>query len=246
MKSREMEDDFSSGELHDRVLRQYKPTRRRAMIAPMLWNGAPVLAAARALNAAFIAKVVEIATAATSARGTSAFIERRLGLWRALDGRAQERMAQTPVLLLNARFEDEALWTGPPDGATVRSVTTVTRGADQQQLKVAPDREEFLSPEDSRSMLADVLKAAAIGAKHEVSAVRIHFGTSIGLAQRSGSLSLWEIDLLSTRYAHLLRPRFEDRLQFWDGLMAASQGKSGRNLAHFHAFAVRLLAGTLM
>lgn len=199
---------------------------RRNANKPMLESSYFVVGSASAAGAALDDLLAELNAEILEAHAGSA---PALQLqWRALGASARLRLAHCPFLLADLGLPRPALWASPPDLAVHEAVPLRALLANRSVL--------------ATPLLRRVLSMAWYLARHNRVGARIALGMSASCASGLASWRPMDLDTLAERRPAWIRPRWEQHLDFWQGLLSAAGQDSPRGLERLQLWGLQKLA----
>jgi hypothetical protein len=153
-------------------------------------------------------------------------------LWRKLDARACLRAARIPIVLLNCNFQHAEWW-----------ASVVSHGV-PPIINIGKDRLPIT--EDTQPVLRDLLAEARTIAVTEPGVANLVLGAPSVTVRLIASMTLPDIDWISIRYVHELRPRWTEKSVFWRNLLLASLGETEDELSDLHCHSLQLLGSELL
>ncbi len=149
-------------------------------------------------------------------------------LWRALSIEGRRQMANSPYLLVDAGFSDEARW----------------RRLQQNGVQDVPRelRADCFQGERAAGFARRVLVYGWHLARSHRSVARIALGMTPGCIARIAQLSLRDIDWLCEHHPGWVRPRWESQPLVWRQLLAAAVNADNAALQQASLRGIQLLA----
>jgi hypothetical protein len=200
-------------------------------LQPYEWVSMRSVEVARRLNLRCLALIARVANMADPACELE-IVRRHRELWGRFDGRACQRAARVPIVLLDCHFSEVEWWnrvmaTGrPPAGTHLRS--------------------PYFSADAAAPLLREILVEGRTIAISEPRAASLILGAPSGVVSAIASLTSTNIDEHSASCANELRPRWEDKIVFWKNLLDAAVGDADGALSEVCFHSLQLLGSELM
>jgi hypothetical protein len=155
----------------------------------------------------------------------------RKKLWLDLNDAALRRAAKCPFLLIDMRFQNEMWWREVGNGSDSYG--------DNSGLNVFPT-------ESARELSAETLTLAWHTARLDARIATQVLGLSPRVVAIIASFGPREVQRISTRHAHHLRPRWGSDAAFWEQLLRTAVDDNAASLSEFHLHGLQLLGGDLL
>jgi hypothetical protein len=153
-------------------------------------------------------------------------------LWFGLDDAALGRAAKCPFLLMDMRFQDEKWWYEVGGGATF------------PDGKISDP--SIFPAESARELSAETLTLAWHTARSDPRIASQVLGLAAGVVRIIASLGPREVQRVSARHSHQLRPRWASNPEFWEQLLRTAVGGDAATLSEFHLHSLQLLGGEFL
>ena len=148
--------------------------------------------------------------------------------WQALGAPARLRLAHCPYLLLDAGFARPELWAALPRASVNDALLPLEAGS---RLKAMPT-----------SLIRRVLLLAWHLARANRLTARIALGMNAECAQLLASCRLADLECFAEQRPAFVRPRWEDRPEYWHALMGAAAAEKSRDLERLQRWGLQKLA----
>lgn len=195
------------------------------------WSGAPILGLVYEVNELCIETLQRLATHDSRAH-TLDLVTSLRNLWRGLDVTARQRAAKCPFLLLDARFQSETWWrkAGRPCTRHLKGVA----------------RPGCLPAKTGATLMRETLTLAWHTSRLDPRASSLLLGVSPAVAELIAGMGLQDIERVAAGQHCHLRPRWEDRLDFWRQLLVAARNGDDETLRELHLHGLQLAGGDLI
>jgi hypothetical protein len=200
-------------------------------LQPYEWVSMRSVEVARRLNLRCLALIARVANMADPACELE-IVRRHRELWGRFDGRACQRGARIPIVLLDCHFSEVEWW---------NRVMTTGRLPAGANLK-----SPCFSVDAAAPLLREILVEARTIAISEPRAASLILGAPSGVVSAIASLTSTNIDEHSTSCANELRPRWEDKIVFWKNLLDAAVGDADDALSEVCFHSLQLLGSELI
>jgi hypothetical protein len=148
-----------------------------------------------------------------------------------MDGKACERAARIPIVLLDCHFSDVEWWN-----------RVATEGVYSGASRSAP----CFSSADAAPLLREILVEARTIAISEPRAASLMLGAPSALVSVIAALTSTRIDQISLTFTNELRPRWEDKAGFWTKLFNAAINGKDEVISEVIFHSIQLLGNELM
>jgi len=197
---------------------------------PNRWKDAPVLETMRRLNERCFALLAHAAYIEDFARAYKS-VYSDPELWAKVDSRAQTRAARCPVLLMDLNFQRADWWLRVEN----ISLDTTHRDGPPKPLLAAQ-----IAP-----LLRDIVMEAWRTARSIPRATSLVFGMAPTVTTAIARLAAADIDRIVAAHSLSIRPRWEQRAEFWRQLLQAAMGTDDEALANVQLHCLQLLGSEL-
>lgn len=200
-------------------------------ISAFEWKGSQSLRRVHALHEHCLEVMSQLARSDHERTAIEAVNQLR-GNWRALDIAARQRAAQCPVLLLDAKFQDEDWWRWAKDA--------------RPRYRRAVSSQPCFTPKQAETLMRETLMLAWSIAGSEPNTATLLLGMTPTVSTIIAEFGPQQVERIATLHSASIRPRWENVPGFWRKLLLAASAGDEDALHDVFLYSLQLLGSELI